>query len=432
MRAWGDRVAEAQIEGALIKALGSGVVTESDRAVVFHDMCLLRDRLQHLQSEFPPRTLHAVAIKANPIVAILHALAEQGAGLEAASLEETALALAAGCPPERIVFDSPAKTVAELHEALRLGFVLNVDNFAELARIDEILATSSTASLIGLRVNPMVGAGSIGITSVADGGSKFGVRIDIERDAIFEAFARYDWLRGLHMHVGSQGCDLDLFVRAASVIEDLYTEITRRFGAERVAFVDIGGGLPVEYTAADKPPSLTEFLAAMSAAVPSLFDGKVRLITEFGRAVHSGCGFAASRVEYVKGFADHELAVIHLGADMFMRPVYLPEQWKHRFLVCDCHGRIKRGARKRYTIGGPLCFAGDLVARDLELPAIEPGDFVVVRDVGAYTVSMWSRHCSRGLPKVVGFDADRDNALQVLLRPETPADVVQFWGGAEL
>jgi diaminopimelate decarboxylase len=278
----------------------------------------------------------------------------------------------------------------------------------------------------------MVGAGSIGITSVADSDSKFGIRIDTGKDAILAAFAEYEWLSGLHVHVGSQGCDMKLLVRAVAAIEDLLEEVERVLGAGKISFVDIGGGLPVEYTKDDHPPSLDEYVPAMKAAAPRLFNGDIRLITEFGRAVQAGCGFAVSRVEYVKEFADHELAVIHLGADMFMRLVYLPDQWKHRLLVLDSRGQIKRRGIRRFTIGGPLCFAGDLVARNLDLPAIEPGDFVAIRDAGAYTISMWSRHCSRGLPKVVGFECGCEDAFRTLLRRETPSDVARFWGAADV
>ena len=75
----------------------------------------------------------------------------------------------------------------------------------ELARID-ILATSlGVVPRVGLRVNPQAGLGRIKATSVAGRYSKFGVPI-AARDAIHKAFARYPWLGGLHVHVGSQGC----------------------------------------------------------------------------------------------------------------------------------------------------------------------------------------------------------------------------------
>ena len=107
-----------------------------------------------------------------------------------------------------------------------------------------------------------------------------------------------------------------------------------------------------------------------------------------------------------------------------MRRVYRPQDWHHDFLVLDAHGRLKSGETRPVTLVGPLCFAGDVLARDLELPVIEAGDLVVVRDCGAYTLGMWSRHCSRGLPKVVGWRAGERSLLK---RREQPRDVVEFW-----
>ena len=100
-------------------------------SAVFHHLGLMRARIAALEAAFPDRTLHAVAVKANPVVEILREVVRAGAGLEAASMEEVHLALAADCPPERLVFDSPAKTVDEIRQALQRGVYLNVDNFDE-------------------------------------------------------------------------------------------------------------------------------------------------------------------------------------------------------------------------------------------------------------------------------------------------------------
>ena len=85
---------------------------------------------------------------------------------------------------------------------------------------------------------------------------------------------------------------------------------------------------------------------------------------------------------------------------------------------------LRASSRRSVTLVGPLCFGGDVLARGLLLPPIEVGDHVVVRDCGAYTLSMWSRHCSRGLPKVVGW---REAGRTVLKSAESPEDVVRFW-----
>ena len=86
---------------------------------------------------------------------------------------------------------------------------------------------------------------------------------------------------------------------------------------------------------------------------------------------------------------------------------------------------------------------GDILADDLKLPAaLRAGDLVVMRDAGANSLSLFSRHCSRVAPPVYGFrtvarrddDAvphidDRDPLELVPLKPrERREDVSAFWG----
>ncbi|MEM9042884.1 MAG: diaminopimelate decarboxylase, partial [Actinomycetota bacterium] len=77
-----------------------------------------------------------------------------------------------------------------------------------------------------------------------------------------------------------------------------------------------------------------------------------------------------------------------------------------------------------WTVAGPLCFAGDVIGRNVPLGDVEPGDRVVIHDVGAYTYSMWSRHCSRSMPAVIGV---RDDAVTQLRMPERPEDIARMW-----
>ena len=86
---------------------------------------------------------------------------------EVASPPEFAAALQAGFAPSDIVFDSPAKTRHELRRALTEDTVLFVDNFQELARLDEMLPVGQSSATIGIRINPQVGAGAISSTSTA-------------------------------------------------------------------------------------------------------------------------------------------------------------------------------------------------------------------------------------------------------------------------
>jgi len=409
---------------SIFQAAQRGDLLGGAPAAIFHHLGLMRSRITALQNVFPPQTLHAIAIKANPIVEILRDVVRTGAGLEAASMEEVQLALAAGCQPDRIVFDSPAKTVDEIRTALCLGVYLNIDNFDELERVAAARNECDSKSLVGLRINAMVGGGTISQTSVSHSGSKFGIPLQADRQRIIDAFATHRWLTGLHVHVGSQGCGLELLIEAADRIAALRREIRDKTG-RAVSQIDIGGGLSTVYRTGGHAPNPTEYASLLKQRTPELFSSDVRLMTEFGRAIHANCGIAMSRIEYVK--PAQRLAVIHLGADFLLRPVYRPEDWKHEFFVLDRGGVPKSGPPEPVTIAGPLCFAGDIIAREVLLPPVEEGDWIVIRDVGAYTLSMWSRHCSRGIPDVLGYDPHHSETLRVLRPRETPADIVRFW-----
>lgn len=94
------------------------------------------------------------------------------------------------------------------------------------------------------------------------------------------------------------------------------------------------------------------------------------------------------------------MAVIHCGADMFVRPAYLPQVWKHRIAIFDASGQQKKApSNHEWDIVGPLCFTGDIIAHQRRLPDIESGDLVVIYDSGAYTLAMWSRYNSRQVPR---------------------------------
>jgi diaminopimelate decarboxylase len=80
-----------------------------------------------------------------------------------------------------------------------------------------------------------------------------------------------------------------------------------------------------------------------------------------------------------------------------------------------------------WDVAGPLCFTGDLLARERQLPHMTPGDHVVVHDAGAYTLAMWSRYNSRRAPAVYGYEGDPP-AIKLLKPAESLDDLLRFWG----
>ena len=425
---WAERIGAQQISEVLQKVLLKDEYA-TERALMFHNLEAMCDRLSLLIEHFPSNTLHAVAIKANPVLKILDRLVSAGAGLEAASFEEVHLALAAGCKANKIVFDSPAKTIEELRESLAKGISINVDNLEELERIDALLPDGTTDCDIGLRFNPEVGKGAIKLTSVAERSSKFGITLSaIGEDGFVGIFKRYPWLTGLHVHVGSQGCQTTMLAEAVERAVKLRNSIHAKLEQEQIRTIDIGGGLAWTYDPEYPAPTLDDYVEVLKKYAPEIFAGNIKIITEFGRSLQAGCGWAASRVEYVKQIDGKPVAVIHLGADFLLRRIYQPDEWYHELLVLDKSGKLKTEKLISQSVVGPLCFAGDVLATDITLPVIKPGDWVIFRDVGAYTLSLWSRHCSRGMPEVIGYEGDSAR-LTILRPPEKPEDIVSFWNG---
>ncbi len=74
-----------------------------------------------------------------------------------------------------IVYDSPVKTPTELIEAVKLGLHMNLDNEGEIGILDPLLRDQKIAGIVGLRINPVVGAGQIAMISTATPQSKFGL-----------------------------------------------------------------------------------------------------------------------------------------------------------------------------------------------------------------------------------------------------------------
>lgn len=403
MNSWQRRSADEDLTERLTTLLEAGYLGPEHPSIVVHDLGKMETRLGELKDAFPPGSLHAVAVKANPLTAVLHRIVELGFGLEVASLAELELALWAGCKPRRCVFDSPAKTETEIAFALELDVVINANSISELRRIER----AGARGRIGLRVNPMVSKAEA-VTMVATPESKFGVPI-MEAQAHLKDFP---WVNGLHVHVGSQVATGEDLVKAAGRV----LELARNH--PQIEWLDIGGGLPTRYRAEDRGLSPEQYAQALREALPELFE--YQLYTEIGRALQVGCGWAASRVEYVR----RGQAILHLGADFAIREAYRPEEWWHEFSVFDSLGRPKQGSPQEVDLFGPLCFSGDRLARRRSLPPLEEGDIVVMHDVGGYTLGMWSRYCSRAMPEVIGLDG---SDLKVLKRRERPKDLVRFW-----
>lgn len=411
--------AAARREGILQEAVRQGLLDpEGALLAAFVDLDGVAATVGTLHDAFPgppevPGVLHTFAAKANCLVPVLRELAELDMGCEVATAGELARALAAGFPAERIVFDAPAKTRAELERALALGVSVNADNFQELERIERMLAHRPSTSRIGVRVNCQIGGGTIAAMSTATSTSKFGVPLTDpgNRERLMRAFGEHPWLTWVHTHTGSQGCPLDLMARGVAQAVEFADQVGAAFGPGRVTGIDIGGGLPVNFADDAVTPTFAEYVHQLRNHAPGLFEGRYQVVTEFGRSLLAKNGFLAAYVEYTKSAGGRQIALTHAGVQVATRTVFNPDAWPLRIEAHDGQGAARRGRPVRQDVAGPACFAGDLLARDRALPLLRPGDLVVVPDTGAYYFSTPFHYNSLPEPAVHGVRVLADGRI---------------------
>eukprot|EP01084_Bolivina_argentea_P096384 173299_1 len=360
-------------------------------------------------------------------------------GIECASFGELFIALKSNTPKNEIVFDSPCKTRKELQYCIENNIYINLDNFDELQRVQQIIKTlSDTIDVkkiqIGIRVNPVIGAGKIASHSTATKHSKFGVNMIEHRDKLIEIYkCNQPWLNSIHCHVGSQGMTIEQMTLGIQKVVDFVENNLNGL----IKTIDIGGGLSVNFNGYEHEPKFSDYVESLNKKIPILFKNKYKIWTEFGRSIIAKHGTMISRVEYVKKASDKFIVIVHCGANIFIRNAYHPMNWKNFITVYDSNGNKKLIENKNelipYNIAGPLCFSGDFIAKNRYLPKINVGDYIAVHDAGAYTLSMYSMYNSREFPSIYGFqksdqyDKDKKLNFKLMKKAQTAQDIATFW-----
>src|SRR5947209_5940275 len=162
------------------------------------------------------------AMKANSNQAVIKTFARLGAGADVVSAGELARALAAGIPPEKIMFSGVGKTQAELALAVDTGILcINVESEAELALLSSTAAGKGRTARVSIRVNPDIDPKTHAKIATGKAENKFGIPISRAR-AAYALAAKLPGLEvtGVDMHIGSQITELDPFDDAFALLAD--------------------------------------------------------------------------------------------------------------------------------------------------------------------------------------------------------------------
>jgi diaminopimelate decarboxylase len=323
------------------------------------------------------------ALKANRYGPLLDDLRAHGrCGIDACSPAEIELALAHGFREAEVSFTGHAVSDADL-EVLRArpGVHVNCDAISTIRRLGQ----RCPGRTIGIRLNPGLGAGyNERLRYAGDKPTKFGVYPDRFDEAMDVARAASMTVDTLHFHVGSgyQGDALDVLDR---VLEGAGRILDAHPGIRRL---NVGGGLGVRMAEADAAIDLARWAEIIGRhARPR----KLRVAVEPGDYLVKDAGVLLVQVNTVEDKAGTRF----VGVDAGLGILNLLAYYRIPYVVAPL--TLRQGAaRERVTISGNINEAIDVLAEDIEVPALEEGDFLALVNVGGYGSAAASNHCMRG------------------------------------
>jgi diaminopimelate decarboxylase len=410
-RSGGGTDGSLHCEGVPIEAIAADVGTP----VYVYSSAVIRDRYERLRATLSPvpHRIH-YTLKANSNRAILRLLRDLGAGADVVSGGELRKAQAAGFAGDEIIFGGVGKTDHELREALAARVLLiNVESEAEARRLDAIAREMGTIAPVGLRVNPELDLHAAHeYIKTGEKGHKFGIPYD-EAAGVAVAASQLPnlELRGLDMHLGSQLSRIEPYRVGAARLLELHAKLVAA-GIATIRFLDIGGGLGVRYDD-ESPPDLDRFARLV---LPLVEDTALTLIMEPGRFVVGNAGALVGTVLYRKRSGGKDYIITDTGMTELLRP-------SHYGAFHRIEPVTEQQRQTKADIVGPVCETGDFLAQDREIADVEPGDRIMVYDVGAYGYAMASNYNARRRAAEVLVDGDR---YAVITRRESYEDLLRL------
>ena len=329
------------------------------------------------------------AVKANSALGVLALLAREGCGFDIVSGGELHRVLEAGGDPARVVFSGVGKTRDEIEFALRSGIRnFNCESEGELAEIDAAAGRLGKKARFALRVNPDVDAVTHPYISTGLRDHKFGIDI-AEAPAVYHRAKLFRHLEatGVDCHIGSQILDYSSILEATGRVLALVEQL--RADGTAIDHVDLGGGLGIAYQRGDRAPSIRDFVAAIREKIA---DAGLKVMIEPGRSIVGQAGVLLTRVLYRKKSPAREFVVVDAAMNDLIRPALYRAHHEIRPLRADAGEGV---ATIVADIVGPVCETGDFLARDREMAAVVPGDFLAVHSAGAYGFVQASNYNSR-------------------------------------
>jgi diaminopimelate decarboxylase len=374
-----------------------------------YDLDRVTESYRDLRKSLPPGFVIFYSLKANPHPDIARALREAGpCRAEVSSAGELASALEAGFAASACLYTGPGKTTGELMTAIARGVrEFSVESLTDLARVGRIAERCGVVISCLLRIND-VAQGASGSIRMMGKPSQFGIDAEGLEAALPELRAVTGTrLAGAHFFSLSNASD------EPSLIGELQQSLATaaRLHAELdlpMELLDLGGGFGAPYAAPGSRPAYptlrTELETALDLHFPSWRHGMPQIACESGRYLVAGCGELIISVVNVKESRGRRFIILDAGINTLGGMAGLGRLMP--VAVRPDEGHVPYGTPVA-TLAGPLCTPGDILARNVPMRSVKPGDMITVPNVGAYgaTASLML-FLSRAAPREVVVRGD--------------------------
>ena len=402
------------------------LAAEFGTPLYLYDEFTLRSKINEFKREFGKRypgllILYAGKAFINGAMALI--VNEERLGLEVVSGGELGIARSVKFPMKKVYFTGNNKSLQELELGLKwkVGRIV-VDNFHELEMLGKLVKEKGVTQDILLRITPGVDPHTHQYTSTGTIDSKFGIPLPLKEEAIKKAMSiRGLNLVGLHFHIGSLIYETEPYVESVKFILNFAADMKKKYGFT-LKELDTGGGFAIQYTV-DKPaPTFASFAEALTSTLKAeckrLKLELPRLVIEPGRSIVAQSGVALYTVGVVKDIPGIRT---YVSVDGGMGDNICPALYQER-LEAVVANRMRARMAGKVTISGKFCESGDILIRDIELPATKAGDILAVAGCGAYSIPESMNYNAFCRPPVILV---KDGKARLIRRRETLEDITR-------
>ncbi|MFQ8626609.1 MAG: diaminopimelate decarboxylase [Candidatus Gastranaerophilaceae bacterium] len=323
----------------------------------------------------------------------------------------------------QVLFNGNNKSADELTLAIELGVGrISVDNFFELALLNEIAKSHKKVVDVLLRITPGIECHTHEYIQTGHLDSKFGfdlTQIDDAVDLILNDYTNLK-LHGLHAHIGSQIFETSIYGDEIEILVKELSRLDEKFGL-KLDEINIGGGLGVKYINSDEPPSTFEIaeivINRLNKCIKKYNIEPPTLFLEPGRSIISTSGVTLYTLGSSKQVPKGKK---YFAVDGGMADNARPSMYQAEYFA-QVANKPDFELAQTVTIAGRFCESGDILIKNITLPELEEGDVLCVYNTGAYNYSMASNYNRVQKPAMVLVNNSQSD---IIIKRETLEDLI--------